>query len=554
MLAAFAGGVLAHGGTTVNVVAERASTFGTIRGVIRDDGGSPIADATVAIFRAGTQSLLKQVASGRDGSFVAKILPGTYTVLAVAEGFNPVTLFGIEVSRAADLTYGFKLERAGSGNTIPEKRADRNSSKWRIRAAQMSRSIYQNQPGSTPAAEPAEAEKDDRELDRKGETVVETYFSDGPAGSFKGLNFATLLPIGDDSELVFAAQTGTGQASPQRVETAFRFQPVNGHNVRLTASAGKLGKVKGSGATLSQLGGTATDEWRLKDGAILVLGFDYAKFVGAGSDQSFTPRFGLQFDIDSKTRFRAAVTTQTTEQRSWSQMAEREGDQSFAFTEPVSVPDLVVIGGRPRMNKTRRMEFGVERILDSSSTIQADAFLDSTFGRGVGLETSGLDGTIGDMVADQRGTARGIRVVYERRLPGPFTAAAGYSFGNGQRLSPNAISDPGHVFEGGFFQTFFAQLAANFKTGTNVRTVFRLSPNATVFAIDPFKGRLAIYDPGLSVFVTQSLPTFGMPFRAEAVVDGRNLFDNASGVVSEEGSLMFAGQRRIVRGGIQVRF
>jgi hypothetical protein len=418
----------------------------------------------------------------------------------------------------------------------------------------MSRSIYQNQPGSTPAEEPAEAEKDDRELDRKGETVVETYFSDGPAGSFKGLNFATLLPIGDDSELVFAAQTGTGQASPQRVETAFRFQPVNGHNVRLTASAGKLGKVKGSGATLSQLGGTATDEWRLKDGAILVLGFDYAKFVGAGSDQSFTPRFGLQFDIDSKTRFRAAVTTQTTEQRSWSQMAELEGDQSFAFTEPVSVPDLVVIGGRPRMNKTRRMEFGVERILDSSSTIQADAFLDSTFGRGVGLETSGLDGTIGDMVADQRGTARGIRVVYERRLPGPFTAAAGYSFGNGQRLSPNAISDPGHVFEGGFFQTFFAQLAANFKTGTNVRTVFRLSPNATVFSIDPFMGRLAIYDPGLSVFVTQSLPTFGMPFRAEAVVDGRNLFDNASGVVSEEGSLMFAGQRRIVRGGIQVRF
>jgi hypothetical protein len=206
------------------------------------------------------------------------------------------------------------------------------------------------------------------------------------------------------------------------------------------------------------------------------------------------------------------------------------------------------------MNKTRRMEFGVERQLDSSSTIQADAFLDSTFGRGVGLETSGLDGTIGDMVADQRGTARGIRVVYERRLPGPFTAAAGYSFGNGQRLSLNAISDPGHVFEGGFFQTFFAQLAANFKTGTNVRTVFRLSPNATVFAIDPFKGRLAIYDPGLSVFVTQSLPTFGMPFRAEAVVDGRNLFDNASGVVSEEGSLMFAGQRRIVRGGIQVRF
>jgi hypothetical protein len=114
--------------------------------------------------------------------------------------------------------------------------------------------------------------------------------------------------------------------------------------------------------------------------------------------------------------------------------------------------------------------------------------------------------------------------------------------------------EPAKPFESGFFQSFFAQIAADFKTGTNVQTVFRLSPQATVFAIDPFKGRLAIYDPGLSVYVTQSLPTFGMPFRATAIVDGRNLLDTAAGVAGEEGSVVFAGQRRSVRGGIQVRF
>ena len=64
--------------------------LGTIKGMVRDNGGSPIADATVAIFRVGTAKLLKQVKSAADGSFFAKILPGTYTVLAVAEGFNPV--------------------------------------------------------------------------------------------------------------------------------------------------------------------------------------------------------------------------------------------------------------------------------------------------------------------------------------------------------------------------------------------------------------------------------------------------------------------------------
>src|SRR5262249_1358327 len=142
----------------VSATVESANYFGTIRGVVRDDGGNGIAGATVAIFKGGTQTLLKQVSSAADGSFVTKILPGTYTVLAVAEGYNPVTLFGVEVSRSAELTYGFKLERAGSGNTLPEKRADKNSSKWRIRAAQMSRSIYQTQPGAAPIDEPALAQ------------------------------------------------------------------------------------------------------------------------------------------------------------------------------------------------------------------------------------------------------------------------------------------------------------------------------------------------------------------------------------------------------------
>jgi len=58
-----------------------------------------------------------------------------------------------------------------------------------------------------------------------------------------------------------------------------------------------------------------------------------------------------------------------------------------------------------------------------------------------------------------------------------------------------------------------------------VRTVFRFSREATVFAIDPFAGRLGVYDPSLSIQVTQDLPTFGLPLHAEAVIDARNLLD-----------------------------
>jgi len=104
---------------------ESLAQLGTIKGIVRDDGGNPIADATVAIFKASR--VLKQVRSAADGSFVAKILPGTYTIFAVAQGFNPVTLADVEIGSASQLVYGFKLERAGSGNTLPEKRLDRNN-------------------------------------------------------------------------------------------------------------------------------------------------------------------------------------------------------------------------------------------------------------------------------------------------------------------------------------------------------------------------------------------------------------------------------------------
>ena len=125
-------------------VVVRAGALGVIKGVVRDQTGSGIADATVAIFYVGTSRLLKQVKSASDGTFIAKILPGTYTVLAVAEGFNPVTLASVDVARSAELVYGFKLIRAGGGNTLSEKARDRNSSKWPIRSANIQRKIFPN--------------------------------------------------------------------------------------------------------------------------------------------------------------------------------------------------------------------------------------------------------------------------------------------------------------------------------------------------------------------------------------------------------------------------
>ena len=539
--------------------AEMGGGLGVIKGMVRDDGGSPIVDATVAIFRAGTSQLLKQVRSASDGSFIARIMPGTYTVLAVAEGFNPVTLAAIEVSRASQLNYGFKLERSGGGNTLPEKRRDRNNPKWNIRAAQTSRSIYQNAEGTVPVAEvDAAAEEVPESSDRQGQTVVESYFAGSESGVNAGFNVATLVPIAENAEILFAGQAGVGRNAPQRFETQVKYRPSDLHQLRLNTSFGKLGSfgVENEERTLSQFSVQATDEWKVREGVILVFGVDYSRFVGAGSDSSISPRLGLQFDVNAKTRFRAAYTPQT-EERTWSRAIELE-DAQVLFGDAAVVQDFVVESGKPQMNKSRRFEFGIERILDNRSTVEANVFIDTTFNRGVGLTSLPFDSLaqagFQEFTANQQGNAQGMRVVYSRRLTGQFSAAAGYSFGVGQKLSDEGISNPADLFQNDLFQTFFGQFEAALRTGTNVKTIFRLSPQATVFAIDPFQGRLAIYDPSLSVLVTQSLPTLGLPFHAEAIVDARNLFGFQTGVVGEEGTLRMNHQRRALRGGILVRF
>lgn len=530
-----------------------SSNLGTIKGVIRDAAGSPIAGATVSLFRNTTSKVFRQAVAGHDGSFVLRVLPGSYTLTAFANGFDPVSLVGIQVGRAAELNYGIKLERAGGGNTLPESRPDRNSSKWRIRASQINRSIYQNKDGDVlPDDEPADVSTDGT---RKGQAIAESYFAANRSGAFAGFNAAALIPINRDIDVIVAGQTGVGRAAPHRIETSLNYRTAN-HSLRVTGSLGKMGLLAASNDSLGQFAFQALDEWRVREGIIVVYGLDYVRFFGAGSDASFSPRFGLQFEADPKTRIRASYVPQTVE-RSWARAMELEG-ASFAFAEPVAIEDIALSDGKPVLKRSSRLEFGVERVLDNRSSIDAAVFFDTVRNRGVAINSIDLFSLGGDgpneFTATQRGEAKGLTVVYNRRLPGPFAASAGYSYGLGQKLSTNGLSDPQNVFDNDLFQSFFAQLSADLPSGTSVRTVYRLSPQATVFAIDPFRGRLAIYDPGLSVYVTQNLPTLGLPIRAEAIIDARNLFDLQANASTDEGIIRLSSQRRSLMGGIQVRF
>ncbi len=525
-------------------------TSAIVRGVVKDEQGNAIADSIVAIFRVGTSKLVKQIRAKTDGSFFLKALPGTYTILAVAEGFNPQTLSIVKVTDSSANTFGFKLEKNNSGKTLVDRTPDRNSSKWKIRAAQSRRSIYQALETAKQLEENKETVAETENINnRKSQNVVETYVASDGKKSYQAINIATLQPLGESSEIIISAQTGTSKFAPQRLETAVKFSPNNKHKVRIAGSISRLGTINSK--DLGQFSVQATDEWQVREGVIVVLGVDYAKFVGGGNDFSASPRLGLQVDMNSKTRVKSSFTTQT-EERSWSRAIELE-DSQVLFRQPLEAQSFAVEDYKPKMNKSRRLEFGIERVLDNNSNLEAIAFFDMISGRGVGV--SGVDFANSDniFVANQQGNSQGVRVVYTRRLGKTFSTSIGYAAGKGQKLSSSKVANPNQLFENAFFQTFVGQLNASFRNGTKVKTIFRLSPDATVFAIDPFQGRLAIYDPSLSILVSQPLPNLGLPFRAEAIVDARNLFDFQTSANGET-NVTLNSQRRVLRGIISFRF
>lgn len=590
LLALFAlSGICANGNLLAASGGSRS--LGTVTGTVKDNKGNPVAGAVVSLLRDGAKEVAKQTRTATDGSFSAKVTPGRYSVQAIAEGFNAALFSAVEIRPADQLIYRFNLEPIGRGRTAPERRRDRDDAKWRLRAAQGRRSVFQIQEGEDEAIDEALAgdataasvdedrcfADDDYTLEAavdnaararsrrlaRMQGVIETYTAtsgNALAPAYTGINFALSKPLSNRVDLIFAGQTGLGQGAPQRLEATARVRLNNRHRTALSIGGMSLNSATsflGTKKSLGQYSVRAVDEWIVRDGVVIVLGLDYSQFFGGSQDRALSPRLGFQFDANARTRIRAAYAPGGGETNTQS-IASFEGQQ-IAFKQPTAQP-IALVDGRAVMERSRRFEFGVERVLDNESSIEANAFFDTTSNRGVGLMARPLTAFAGESgaalinVANQQGAARGLRIVYSRRISQVFGASAGYSFGRGQSLSSRGMGNPADIFDDGFFQTAALQLDADFQTGTHIRTVFRFSPGATVFAIDPFAGRLAVFDPSLSILVTQDLPTFGLPVRAEAIIDARNLLDTQIATEDEETQFTIVTGRRSLRGGISVRF
>ena len=552
--------LIAIGAITYAAMPEaNAAAMGSIRGFVKDAEGNPLSGAAVFIMagaeEVNAEKVVKRASTDKDGKFVAAgITPGKYRVKAEADGFSPVELAADVVANKTTIFDSIRLSQVTLLSDQTRLNPDPKYSARRAPSSVLHLKDPQN--NSTATQDDLTVALSPRSSEMHGvvHAFSQTYAGDGDArGSFAAANFAVSQQISGDADVVLSGQLGVGESAPRRLEALTTYHG-DRHRLSVALGYGRFTFSRGATPHLGQFSLSARDTWQVSGPVLIVYGLEFARFTEGASGTSVMPRFGFAVDAGARTRLFAGVEPgSSTDQESRVELESGE----IVLSEPK--PVAMARTGEPVPDRSYRLQVGGEQVLSDRSSLEVMAFFDTASGHGLGLlaipvERSGSDPRL--LNENLSGRSRGLRVVYHRRLNSVLEGAAGYAVGEGQRLNSHGITDPANLFSNALFQIISARLDANFEsTGTRVSTVLRVAPSRALFAIDPFQGQIATYDPNISVSVTQALPTLGLvPGHWEAVVDVRNLLDQQSSVSDDRQELVASRFHRLVRVGVSVRF
>ncbi len=525
-----------------------------------DASGNPLAGAAVLVLAETEDAkakVVKRANTDNDGKFVAHdITPGRYRLKAVADGFKPVEIPTDVRPNKVTVFDSIQLRRI---TALAEETSLNTDSKWAARRARGTIFHYDDaKPAEAKAGETVALTSRTPEIHGVVQSFAQTTLSNSPQpGSFFGANFAVSEQIAKDANVVISGQVGAGNGAPQRLEALTTAHAGDHHRFAVALGYGRFTfSRRAATPKLGQFSVSATDTWQVSGPVLVVYGLEFARFAEGASGTSLLPRFGIAVDAGPRTRIFAGMVPGSSDDIQ-SKVNLESGEIEFTEPKPVVVANDANGSGEPVMERSYRLEFGGEQILSDKSSVEMMAFFDTVTGHGVGLLAIPSDSTQPEFrTAALKGRSRGLRVIYHHRLNSVIEGSVGYAFGEGQRLDARGIAEPATMFTNDHYHVFSAKVDANFvQTGTRISTVLRLAPSQAVFAIDPFRGQIATYDPNVSVSLAQELPSLSfVPGQWTAIVDLRNLLDQQGSVADERQELVASRYHRLVRVGVSVRF
>jgi hypothetical protein len=538
---------------------SRHRPLGTIAGLVRDDQGRPIGGALVKLMDSTVAgAMARSILTDQRGNFYARnIIPGTYRLRAEATGYVSAVK-PVEVKSDVVLSLKFELKRIG---TLADQRPDRDDYRWTVRS--LPRPVLRLKGEDEQPAEVAAADNEVLSKARPVHGMIQVvsglpFNSLTPASSYVGMNVALAGHAAENLELIFLGQVSAYAGFPSRLQLIASTFPSDTH--QLTAKIGyarlqAIGESPGL-RDIDQLSLAVVDSWRVAGPVMVIYGFDLTHFSGRENQWVASPRLGMCLAADKKTRVSADYMPVSAQE------AHKQADFSYEGGQAIiaSPQDLLIAGDGTKPDQSRRLQLAVDRQLDDDSSIEAALFYDEFSGRGVGLLAVPInaDRDLKDTwhSITQQGQARGARITIKRDLTSFLSGMVGYSIGRGQKLAPGSGIDPAGLFQDAAFHVLSLRLDANLsRTHTHISSTYRLGSQGALFAIDPFYGRLDVFEPSLNIVLTQEIPDLGiLPGHWEASVDARNLFDQPDGISTDGRSVLLSQTCRSIRGSVSVRF
>ncbi|MCS7080287.1 MAG: carboxypeptidase-like regulatory domain-containing protein [Chloracidobacterium sp.] len=507
--------LLAAGPATV--AASKRSEGCRVTGVIMDSHGTPIAHAVVSLLRDGNdQEVVVTTASDRNGRFtLSRLSPGLYRLLAAARGFQTL------MTERLTLTPGDATPMRLTLRPAPDaKTSGVNPVKYQNRRH---RSIFNAAPAAAASASPS----------------LQTTFLAGSPGY--------------SAQAVAEVRPGLEVGALLRRDWAGRNTMVGGAVRYVTDQHQVIVRMATDRITLANLSPDeappappvffrrtttqAADAWQVTEALQLVYGFDYIQ-MGRAQATAWQPRVAAHWRPCPSLHFHTALTADGRATPDW------VGAEGVLFAEDFPTPPTPAAGDADGLVATRalRAEFGVAWRFSPKVTAQTFAYQDWLDGRAWPAAAQ--------MAARMNGRAQGGGGVVAYRPHHRLTISTAYAAGRAPAVAPDSGSRTATTYH------VVAVVAETFlpATGTRLSIGYRGATGAAVHAIDPLTARLPWTESGLSFAFVQALPAWLTPLgRWEAVVEGRNL-DERRGEITGLSAQFGLPYRRLVRGGLRVRF
>src|SRR5262249_55639893 len=420
-----------------------AAALGSIRGLVKDSRGVPLAGAAIEIVTGGsagktrTDRVVKRASTNLEGQFLAAdIAPGKYRVKAEASGFAPVELDAFVKPNKVTVFDSILLRRTG---TISEQTDLNLDPKYASRGSRGT-IFHLDGDGSDPISAGTETLAD-QISNTHGFVHLFSQSSFGESverAGFTGTNFAVSQQLGRGSSLVISGQAGLGAFSPQRLQALNTTGIGDKHRISLALGYGRFTLSRGTDVSrLGQISMAGTDTWQIAGPVLVIYGFQLDRFSEGASGTSVLPRVGIAVNATARTQLYAGMLPGCSVDAQ-----SRMNLESAEIVFPEQTTAVMNGSGAVAADRSYRLQFGGQHTFSEDSSVEVTGFLDTISGHAVGLMATPLEG--GDPAEfqgrEQAGRSRGVRVVYRHHLGRVLDASVGYAFGQGQFLDPKGIS------------------------------------------------------------------------------------------------------------------